>query len=154
MIGIGIGQYKPSGLRDWEKVLVGIAGLKNATGDPLTTALSLKDWVCSSPLWPMMATFTNQLLFTRSANNLATKRRKEKSYMNEKSIRKFRVMRCNLLKCWYTYHYKKLKRATKCKALSFFAQLQVTTCIDHDSFFFFQIVCAGLLKCISFKCLC
>ena len=34
MIGIGIGRYKPSGLRDWEKILVGIVGLKNPIGDP------------------------------------------------------------------------------------------------------------------------
>ena len=39
MIGIGIGQYKPSGLRDWEKILVGIAGLKHATEDPLISAV-------------------------------------------------------------------------------------------------------------------
>ena len=36
MIGIGISRYKPSGLRDWKKILVGIAGLKNPVGDPLS----------------------------------------------------------------------------------------------------------------------
>ena len=33
MIGIRIGRYKPSGLQDWEKILVGIAGLKNPIGN-------------------------------------------------------------------------------------------------------------------------
>ena len=42
MIGIGIGRYKTSGLRDWEKIVDGIAGLKNPIEDPLTTvSLSL-----------------------------------------------------------------------------------------------------------------
>ena len=35
MIGIRIGRYKPSGLQDWEKILVGIAGLKNPIGNLL-----------------------------------------------------------------------------------------------------------------------
>ena len=34
MIGIGTGRYKPSGLRDWEKLLVGITGFKNPIRDP------------------------------------------------------------------------------------------------------------------------
>ena len=34
MNGIGIRGYKPSEFRDWEKMLVGIAGLKNPFGDP------------------------------------------------------------------------------------------------------------------------
>ena len=38
-IGIGIGRYKPSGLRDWEKIVVGIAGLKNPIEDPPTKVL-------------------------------------------------------------------------------------------------------------------
>ena len=42
MIGIGIGRYKTSGLRDWEKIVDGIAGLKNPIEDPPTTvSLSL-----------------------------------------------------------------------------------------------------------------
>ena len=35
MVGIRIGRYKPSGLQDWEKILVGIAGLKNPIGNLL-----------------------------------------------------------------------------------------------------------------------
>ena len=35
MVGIGISQYKPLGLRGWDIVLVGIAGWKNSIGDPL-----------------------------------------------------------------------------------------------------------------------
>ena len=35
MNGIGIRLCKPSGLWDWKKILVGIAGLKNPIGDPL-----------------------------------------------------------------------------------------------------------------------
>ena len=38
-IGIGIGRYKPSGLRDWEKIVVGFAGLKNPIEDPPTKVL-------------------------------------------------------------------------------------------------------------------
>ena len=34
MTGIGISRKKPSGLRDWEKIPVGMAGLKNPIGDP------------------------------------------------------------------------------------------------------------------------
>ena len=34
MIGIGISQYEPSGLRDWVEILVGIAGSKNPIADP------------------------------------------------------------------------------------------------------------------------
>ena len=42
MIGIGIGRYKTSGLRDWEKIVDGIAVLKNPIEDPPTTvSLSL-----------------------------------------------------------------------------------------------------------------
>ena len=46
--------------------------------------LSLKDCVCSSPVLLMIEKFTHQLLFTRSVNNLATKMKKEKSYMLNK----------------------------------------------------------------------
>ena len=45
MIGIRIGRYKPLGLRDWEKIWVGIAGLKNPIGDP---HLYIIDENCSS----------------------------------------------------------------------------------------------------------
>ena len=47
---------------------------------------------------------------------------REELHVEEKK-HKFRGIRCNLLKCWYTRHYKKLKRATNRKALSFYAWL-------------------------------
>ena len=40
MNGVGIRRYKPSGLRDWKKILVGIAGLKNSIGDLLCSLQS------------------------------------------------------------------------------------------------------------------
>ena len=39
----------------------------------------------------------------------------------EQKKHKIRVMLCNLLKCSYKNHYKKLKRAMDCEALSFYA---------------------------------
>ena len=36
LAGIGIGLKQQSGLRDWGKILSGMAGLKNPIGDPLS----------------------------------------------------------------------------------------------------------------------
>ena len=37
LAGMGIGPKQGSGLRDWGKILFGMAGLKNPIGDPLYT---------------------------------------------------------------------------------------------------------------------
>ena len=42
-IGIGIGQYKRSGLRQ-EKILVGIAGLKNHIEEPLHSDITFTNY--------------------------------------------------------------------------------------------------------------
>ena len=39
MVGIGISHEQPPGFRDYGKILVGIAGLKNRIGDLCNTSL-------------------------------------------------------------------------------------------------------------------
>ena len=46
MIGIGISRYKSSGLRDCGKLPVGMAGLKNPIGDPVSLKRNFPIPVC------------------------------------------------------------------------------------------------------------